>query len=84
MTALAIAKQVAGEHGFSLADIRNPAQFGRLVVARRDAMIRLKQAGYSIVRIGMIVHRDPSTVEYHVYPKRKARKEARRRERLAS
>ncbi|MEZ0060880.1 putative transcriptional regulator [Bradyrhizobium elkanii] len=49
---------------------------GHLVAARREAARRLKKQGYSITRIGRILHRDHSTISNYIYESiRKAKRE---------
>lgn len=84
MTALEIMKTVAESHGFTVADLRNTARFRKLVAARREAMLALRDAGYSGAAIGIKLNRNSNTVDYHIYSNYRAQKESKRRARLSA
>lgn len=73
MTIKEILRAVSIEHGVSVDEMKGPRRFARIVTARRAAILALRNRGLSLNRIAMTLDKDESTIEYHVYPTRKAR-----------
>lgn len=61
-----IIRAVAARHKLQPHDILGPDRFGHFVEARRETMIRLREAGYSYPQIGKFLNRDHTTVVFHV------------------
>lgn len=69
-----IIKAVAQEHGLQPSDILGRDRFGHFIEARRETMVRLREAGFSYPQIGSILDRDHSTVVFHVNQSNRARR----------
>jgi len=69
---------VSQEHNISVRDIIGDGRFRQIVIARHDAMWRMKQAGMTYASIGRRLNRDHATVMWGVarHEKRLAAKEA--------
>lgn len=62
-----IIAEVAAAHKVSTADLLGPRRFRPLAIARREAMIRIRQElGYSFPRIGQIFDRDHTSIIWNV------------------
>lgn len=69
-----IIRAVAHEHGLQPGDILGRDRFGHFIAARREAMVRLREAGFSYQRIGEFLGRDHSTVVFHINQANRARR----------
>lgn len=61
-----IIRAVALEHGLQPRDLLGRDRFGHFIAARREAMVRLREAGFSYPQIGRFLGRDHSTIVFHV------------------
>lgn len=61
-----IIRAVAAKHKLQPHDLLGPDKFGHFVVARREAMIELRAAGFSYEQIGLCMNRHHTTVVFHV------------------
>lgn len=73
-----IIASVAAEYGVPAAELRGKRKTTPLPSARREASCRMRDAGYSIGRIAMILGVSEVTVCEHIYPHYRAKAIARR------
>ncbi len=59
-----IATEVAGSYGMSLEEIRSPDKHADITRPRQHVMFALREAGYSMTRIGKFLQRDHTTVMF--------------------
>ena len=69
-----IIRAVAAKHKLQPYDLLGHDRFGHFVAARREAMLRLREAGFSYPQIGAFLGRDHSTVVFHVNQAMRQRK----------
>lgn len=69
-----IIRAVALEHGLQPRDLLGRDRFGHFIAARREAMVRLREAGFSYPQIGRFLGRDHSTIVFHVNKANRARR----------
>lgn len=62
MTPESTAARIAFEHGLTLTELRSSRRTPRYVMARAEAMIALRDDGYTLCEIGMVLDRDHKTV----------------------
>lgn len=60
--ARAIISVAAADAGLTIADILSHHRHAQIVAARQEAYLRLRQAGFSLSLIGLLMGRDHSTV----------------------
>lgn len=62
-----ILREVCRKHGIKAAQLIGPGRAHRYTAARREATVRLRsELGFSTLRIARIMHRDHTTVLYHL------------------
>jgi hypothetical protein len=59
-----IAAEIAASYGVTVSELREPDKHGDMVRPRQHVMFALRQAGYSMTRIGKFLNRDHTTVMY--------------------
>lgn len=72
-----ILRQVSKEHFVNVADIKGPRRLRHILNARKDAIARMHEAGFSLGSIAAFLNRDKTTITHHCYPALRARKKAR-------
>ncbi len=73
MTAKSIIAAVCDYHGVTVEDIRYTIRANEeLTTARRDAIFALRKAKYSLQQIERLLGISYSSIEYHLYPRRRA------------
>lgn len=67
-----ILEEVARERGVTVADLRGPSRRRRLVLARREAVVRLRRVDassgfppFTQEEVAGLLNRDRSTISYH-------------------
>lgn len=71
----AIAGPIAEAYGIPLSDMRGESKERRFVWPRQEAMLAMREAGFSTPRIGQFFRRDHSTVMHGIAAARKRRAE---------
>jgi chromosomal replication initiation ATPase DnaA len=72
-----ILRQVSQEHFIAVADIKGPSRVAHILNARKDAISRMRAAGFSLGTIAMFLKRDKTTITYHCYQSRRESRRAR-------
>lgn len=74
-----ILQLVALETRISVVDMCGDARFGHFVAARDVAVQRMRAAGLKVYEIAIVLHKDPSTISYYLYPAHRETKRMRHR-----
>lgn len=78
MRGATIIEAVTIEYGVSAHDLLRRRKRGALCAARRDAVLRLWDAGFSLTQIARLLKISQPSVCYHIYPHYRAKAIARR------
>lgn len=81
MTGKEIVRQVCEELQILEKEFFGPWRYPNLVEARKEAVARMKQAGFSNAKAGRCIGRDRSTVTHYLHPEYLERKRIRERRR---